>query len=151
MRGVVRVVQCRASTVIRSAWRLCDSDNCRQMETIGAFVYFASILGGLPLFIALDALALIRFRGWARLLPVAAAAYMAWILLVEFAPVFLHWREMDPSDFRRLTYERWSAVARPAIHAGLFVLALLLLRSFSRWRRDVSRALRRASSRTGAE
>ena len=102
------------------------------METIATVVYFASILGGLPAFIALDAFALVRFRGWARLLPLVPAAYMGWTLSVEFGPGLLHWREMDPSDFRRFMYERWSAVSRPAIYASVFVLALLVLRRLRR-------------------
>jgi len=104
------------------------------METVGAIVYFASILGGLPAFFVLDALALFRLRGWTRLLPVAATLYIGGMLLVEFGPLALHGSEMDRSDFQRLLYERWSAVSRPALHAAAFVLAALLLHGLRRQR-----------------
>ena len=103
------------------------------MDTVVGIVYFASILGGLPAFFVLDAFALLTLRGWTRLLPIAASVYIGWTLLVEFGPLALHRSEMDPSDFQRLFYERWSAVSEPALQAAALVLAVLLLRRL--WRK----------------
>ena len=116
------------------------------METLGAILYFASILGGLPAFVALNALALVRLRSFMRLAALVPAVYVGWILIGEFAPVLLHAQQMEPSDFRRLLYERWSAASRPALTGTAVVLALLL---FGKRKRRCERqsALRRPFER----
>lgn len=102
------------------------------MDTIGRLVYFSSIVGALPLFIALAALAITRFTGWIRIVPFVPAAYVGWMLFAEFGPVLLHWQDLDASDFRRLLYERWSAASRPALVASAVMLGLLLLHKLKR-------------------
>ena len=97
------------------------------METIAKFCYFASVLGALPAFAILELYALVRLAGWRKIPPLLPAGYIAWKAFDEFAPVLLHWQDMDASDFRRLVYERWSAVSRPALVACAVLLALLWL------------------------
>ena len=97
------------------------------METIVKFVYFASVLGALPVFAMLELYALVRLAGWRKIPPLLPAGYVAWKVFDEFAPILLHWEEMDASDFRRLLYERWSAISRPALLASAVLLALLWL------------------------
>jgi hypothetical protein len=106
------------------------------METISAIVYFGSVLTALPAFIALEAWALWRFSGWARIVPLIPGLYVGWTLFDEFAPIVLHGQDLESSDFRRLLYERWSAESRTALVASAVVVALLCLRKMKRLRRN---------------
>src|SRR5690348_2617564 len=107
----------------------------RQMEIISAIVHFGSVLTALPAFVALEAWALWRFSGWARIVPLVPGLYVGWTLFDEFAPIVLHGQELESSDFRRLLYERWSAESRTALVASAVVLALLWLRKLKGLRR----------------
>jgi hypothetical protein len=101
------------------------------MDYIFSVFYFGVVLGALPLFAALVVLALVWLRGWPRFLSLALAVSMAYAVFREFGPVLVHAKEMEPSDFRRLLYERWSEVSRPALYACAGVLTLLASRALT--------------------
>jgi hypothetical protein len=97
------------------------------METIGGLCYFTSVLGALPAFTVLEMFALVRLAGWRKIPALLPAGYITWRVFDEFGPVLLHWQELETTDLRRLAYERWSAVSRPALIACVVLLSLVWL------------------------
>lgn len=98
-------------------------------------IYFVMVFGALPAFAGLEAWTAIRFPGWTRIILLLPGLYVGWAVFNEAWPVVLHWQELDPSDLRRLLYERWSAVSRVSLDASAVWLALLGLCGIRHWRR----------------
>lgn len=104
------------------------------MDTLAALIYFACVIGALPVFALLQAVALARLSGWTRLFAFIPAISIGWTVVREVIPILVHWNEMDRTDLYRIIYERWSAESRPALTGSAVLAALLLLSRLRRLR-----------------
>src|SRR5947208_16264324 len=98
------------------------------MDTAARILYFSHIFGALPLFVLLEVIALMRFSGWWKVLPLLPALFVGWVFVDEFTAVLMYWGQMDSSEFRRLLYERWSVASRPTLVACAVLLVLQWIR-----------------------
>jgi hypothetical protein len=113
-----------------------------QMDRFGELLYFANVLGALPAFIVLETIALLVFKGWSKLAPLAPGVYISWLVFDEFASGIRLFLEgaIEQSDFRRFLYEQWSMTSRPSLGASGILVFLFVVRAlFRRFNRSGTR------------
>jgi hypothetical protein len=89
----------------------------------------------MPAIIAVDALAHWCLPRRLLVLPLLPIVYIGWALVDRLVPALLMWNQLEPSELRRLLYERWSALSRPALYASVVLFCVLAVRAL--WRRHV--------------